>query len=161
MRILRGLLYLIILIAVVIGGLFVGARYNDGPIAIFPGGPLQAGEWVKAPVEDWSFAAGVQEIQMQLIYQETSRTTWFVVHETKAYIPVSLGFPPGKTWHTAADQDGDAILRIDGKLYPVNLSRVMDEGLASEIDVSNRAKYPPPPGGGSGGRWYFNVESRS
>ncbi len=160
MRFIRGLLYLIILVAIVIGAVAFGARFNDGPIAIFPGGPLEAGELVTEDVEDWSFAKEIQEIEMQLTYQNTSRTTWIVVHEGKAYIPVSLSFPPGKTWHYAADENGEAIVRIDGKRYPVSLSRVMDEGLATQIDTSLSAKYPPPPGGGEGGRWYFNVSSR-
>ncbi len=160
MRILRGLLYLILFGALAIGGLAIGARFNDGPIAIFPGGPLIAGETVEAPVDDWSFAADVQEIEMQLMAQETSRITWVVVHDTKAYIPVSLSFPPGKTWHKVADENGAAILRIDGKKYPVSLSRVMDEEYATQIDESLRQKYPPPPGSEGGDRWYFEVISR-
>ena len=164
MRFIRGLLYLIIFVAIIVGGVFVGARFNDGPIAIFPGGPLEAGELIADPVEDWSFVTDIQEIEMQLAYQNTSRTTWIVVHEGKAYIPVSLGFPPGKTWHYAADENGEAILRIDGKKYPVALSRVMDEELAVQIDEPLRAKYPRLPGNGGGedepSRWYFNVSSR-
>ncbi len=160
MRILRGLLYLVVLLAICVGAVFFGARFNDGPIAIFPGGPLQSGNLVVDPVEDWSFAADIQEIELQLAYQDTSRTTWIVVHEGNGYIPVSLSFPPGKTWHKAADEDGAAILRIDGKKYNVDLSRVMDEDLAVQIDETLRMKYPPPPGSGNGGRWYFGIESR-
>ena len=160
MRILRGLLYLILLIALGIGGVAIGARFNDGPIAIFPGGPLIAGETIDAPIDDWSFAADIEEIEMQLMAQETSRITWIVVHETKAYLPVSLGFPPGKTWHKVADENGAAIIRIDGKKYPVSLSRVMDEGHASQIDGSLSKKYPPLPGGEGSERWYFEVISR-
>ena len=160
MRILRGLLYLVILIALAIGGVAIGARFNDGPIAIFPGGPLIAGTTVDAPIDDWSFAADIQEIEMQLMAQETSRITWVVVHETNAYIPVSLGFPPGKTWHKVADENGAAILRIDGKKYPVSLSRVMDEDYATQIDTSLGKKYPALPGSEGGERWYFKVTSR-
>ena len=163
MRILRGLLYLIIFIALAIGGVAIGARFNDGPIAIFPGGPLIAGETVDTPIDDWSFVADIQEIEMQLMAQETSRITWVVVYEKKAYIPVSLSFPPGKSWHKVADENGAALLRVDGKKYPISLSRVMDEDLAKKIDGPLSAKYPALPGGDDSeeiGRWYFEVRSR-
>ena len=159
MRIIRGIFYVIVLIAIVIGGVAFGARFNDGPIAIFPGGPLEAGESVTEPVTDWTFATDIPEIEMQLTYQNTSRTTWIIVHDGKAYIPVSLSFPPGKTWHYAADENGEAILRIDGKKYPVTLTRVMNEELASKIDVPAAEKYSGGPPG-DGGRWFFNVQSR-
>lgn len=163
MRILRGFFYFIILVAIGIGVLFVGARFNDGPLAIIPGGPLKSGAMVSEAVDDWSFASDIQEIAMQLTYQNTSRTTWIVVYENKAYIPVSMSFPPGKSWHYAADEDGRALLRIAGKRYPVSLSRVMDEELAEQIDVNTAQKYPNLPTGDGDdgpGRWYFNVESR-
>jgi len=159
MRILRGLLYLVLGLAVLIGILFVAARFKDGPIAMIPGGPLEAGELVNDPVTDWSFAADVPEIELQLSYQPSSRTTWIVVHDGRAFVPVSLSFPPGKRWHLAADQNGSALLRIEGRRYPVQLERVRDEAEASQVFEVLRGKYPPPPGSG-GGAWLFEVISR-
>ena len=38
----------------------VVVRFGDGPVGAFQGGPLVGGEMVHAPVDDWSFAAGVE-----------------------------------------------------------------------------------------------------
>lgn len=161
MRFIRGLFYLILLVALLIGGLFIGARFNDGPIAVIPGGPLKAGELVAEPVTDWSFVTDIQEIEMQLVAQSTSRITWVVAYEGRAFIPVSLSFPPGKTWHYTADEDGAAILRIEGKKYPVQLTRLKDEAEAAPVFEVLRGKYPPPPGSEGGNAWLFEITSRA
>ena len=101
-----------VVVVVLVVVLFVFARFADGPIAIIPGGPLQAGELVADPVADWAFAESIDEIEMQLASDDTSRTTWILYQDGNAYIPCSLGFPPGKDWHLRADKDGRAIVRI-------------------------------------------------
>lgn len=53
---------LILLILVVL----VGARFADGPIAIFADGPFTSGERVSGPEPDWSFARDLQEVEFQL-----------------------------------------------------------------------------------------------
>src|SRR5437773_61502 len=103
-RIVRSIVIILLVLVVAIGAVFVGARFHDGPLALIPGGPLQRGELVAQAPTDWSFAAGVQEIEMQLAYENTSRTTWIVAKDGAAYIPCSLNFPPGKRWYKAADQ---------------------------------------------------------
>lgn len=158
MRILRGSLYAMIAVVVGIGALFLGACFTDGPLAMIPGGPLSSGEWAAEPVSDWSFAADVEEIELQLVSQRRSRTTWIVVHQGRAYIPVSLSFPPGKSWHLEADQRGAAVLRIEGQRYPVELTRVKDEAQAAEVFPALREKYTPPPGGSEA--WLFEIRSR-
>ncbi|MEO6025917.1 MAG: hypothetical protein ABIR79_03505, partial [Candidatus Binatia bacterium] len=91
MRIVGGLVVLIAL------GFF-GARFHDGPLGPIPGGPLVGGDAIAGPVTDWAFAADVQEIELQLLSQSRSRTTWIIVKDGKAYIPAATEFPPGKTW---------------------------------------------------------------
>jgi hypothetical protein len=130
------------------------ARYLDGPIGPLPGGPLEAGELHELPISDWSFAADEELIEMQLLSQGRSRTTWFLVREREGFIPCSLSFPPGKSWHQSALRDGRALLRIRGKRYPVVLKRVKDVRLAQELGYVLRAKYGNEPLG-SGGIWYF------
>jgi hypothetical protein len=159
MRFLRILLFLVLGVGVLVVALFAVARLGDGPIAIIPGGPLRSGPLVEEPVADWSFAAGVEEIELQLASQSVSRTTWIAVHEGVAYIPATLSFPPGKSWHLEAARHGDAVLRIEGRRYPVTLRRVEDEARASAVQQVLRGKYPPPPGSG-GGLWLFEVRSR-
>jgi len=159
MKILKIALYVVLGLGALVVALFVAARLGDGPIAILPGGPLRSGPVVEEPVADWSFAADVEEIELQLASQSISRTTWIAVHEGVAYIPARLGFPPGKSWHFEADRNGDAVLRIEGRRYPVSLRRLEDETRASAVQQVLRAKYAPPPGSG-GGLWLFEVHSR-
>ncbi len=159
--ILKALLAVVVLVAVAVGALFAYARFHDGPIAIIPGGPLVAGELVTAPVADWSFAKDVDQIEMQLAYEKSSRITWILVKDGAAYIPCSLEFPPGKRWHFAADENGAATVRIDGKLYPVTLVRVKDDARAKDLGAVVVAKYmdgKPPENGG--GVWFFELEPR-
>ena len=158
--ILKAIAFLVVLVVVAVGALFAYARFHDGPIALIPGGPLVAGELVTTPVADWSFAKDVNEIALQLAYEKSSRTTWILVKDGAAYIPCSLEFPPGKRWHLAADKDGAATVRIDGKLYPVTLVRVKDEALQKDLGQIALAKYmngQPPRGGGV---WFFKLEPR-
>ncbi len=160
-KIFKGLVILVVLVAVGIGALFAAARFHDGPLALIPGGPLVAGELVTEPVADWSFAKDVPEIELQLAYESTSRTTWILVKDGAAYIPCTLAFPPGKRWHKAADQNGAATVRIQGKLYPVTLVRVKDDALAKGIGEVVLAKYPVRPEQSEGGAWFFKLEPRA
>jgi len=158
MIVFRWLFRLILVLAIGVAALAFVARFLDGPIGPLPGGPLRGGLFVSEPVSDWTFAAGEQEIELQLDAQSTSRTTWILVHEGRAYVPASTEFPPGKTWHRAALEDGRATLRIAGKRYPVTLTRVEDEALAAAVRQVAEAKYPQRPGGEA---WLFSVKSPS
>ena len=84
LRVVGGLL---VLLLVVIGGLLIGARFADGPIAIIAGGPFTSGRLVTDPDPDWSFVRDVREVEFQLLEPARSRTTWILYHQGKAYIP--------------------------------------------------------------------------
>jgi len=159
-RILKLLGILVGLLVVAVGALFIGARFHDGPLALIPGGPLVAGELVAGPVTDWSFAAAVPEIELQLAYQDSSRITWILVNGGAAFIPASLSYPPGKRWHKAADQNGAAIVRLQGKRYPVTLKRVQDPALQENLEKTVVGKYQNVPSG-EGGVWFFKLEPRT
>jgi hypothetical protein len=160
MRILRALGLVIVGMAAVVALLFVAARFHDGPLAMIPGGPLTAGTLVTDPVQDWRFAADEDTIELQLADEDTSRTVWILVNEGLAFIPCSLGFPPGKRWHRRADQDGRALLRIQGKRYPVTLQRTGDVELKAALLSIIDSKYGGGPPGDAG-IWFFAVTSRS
>ena len=160
-RIVRGLVILIVVIAVGIGALIAGARMHDGPLGPIPGGPLVAGELVATPPTDWSFAANEKQVEMQLAYENDSRTTWILVENGAAYIPCSLDFPPGKRWYKAADADGAAIVRIAGKRYGVTLSRVKDQPTIDAIGKVALAKYPEAQRSRGGPVWFFKLEPRA
>ena len=158
MKILKAIGVVLAALLLLVVLLFVGARFADGPIAVIPGGPLTSGELVEGGRVDWSFATDIEEIEFES--GGRSRTTWIVVHEGEAYIPCSLGFPPGKTWHEEILDDPNGMLRVDGKRYPRKFVKVEDEGLYATLVSLVRDKYPPPPGSGEGGAWFFHVQPR-
>ncbi len=158
MVVLRWVMRIVVGLVVLIALVFFGARFHDGPLGPIPGGSLEAGDAVAGPVTDWSFAADVQEIELQLVSQSRSRTTWIIVHEGKAYIPAATEFPPGKTWHRDALRDGRAILRVSGQRYPVTLTKVEDAALTAAVRTVALAKYPARP---AGDVWLFAVAPRA
>jgi hypothetical protein len=159
MIVLRWVVRIVAISVLIAGAIAMAARVHDGPLGPFPGGALVAGTDVAEPVADWSFAATIEEIELQLASQTTSRITWVLVHDGKAYVPASTVFPPGKTWHEKALSDGRATLRIDGKKYPVTLAKVEDAGAIDALRGVAAEKYQPPPGGRDG-VWFFSVTSR-
>ncbi len=165
MTALRWLIRIVLALVAAVALLFLVSRFADGPlVAPIPGGPLVSGEEVSEPVTDWAFAREVGEIELQLASQTSSRTTWILLLDGQAYVPCSLGFPPGKSWYKEAAADGRATLRIEGKRYPVTLTK-LDDAAVQQMEATVRAevtrKYGrEPPSGAGGGVWLFRVESR-
>jgi hypothetical protein len=159
MTMVRWLFRVLVGFAVAIGLLFVVARFHDGPLGPIPGGALVAGELVTQPVTDWSFVKDVPEIELQLVSQNRSRTVWILEQGGEAFIPCSTSFPPGKTWYRLAAQDGRAILRIQGRRYPVMLTRKEDPALGGLLrqEVLRKYKNVPP---GESEAWVFLISSR-
>jgi hypothetical protein len=162
MTALRWLLRIAAVVVALFALVFFAARFHDGPLGPIPGGPLAAGDLVAEPVADWSFVKDTGEIELQLDAQPRSRVTWIFYLDGKAYVPCSLGFPPGKNWHHLAAQDGRATLRIDGKRYPVTMTR-LDDAAAQVIGPAARAelerKYGDLPASDAG-VWLFEIASR-
>ncbi len=156
MAALRWIVRSVVVVLLLGAALVVGARFHDGPIGPVPGGPLVSGDIASEPVRDWSFAADVREIELQLDAQRISRTTWILVHDKRAYIPAATEFPPGKTWHRHALEDGRATLRIAGTRYPVLLRKVDDPAVLDAVRAVAEKKYPSRPGGEV---WLFEVTS--
>jgi hypothetical protein len=162
MSLLRWLLRIVVGLAALVALLFFAARLHDGPLGPIPGGPLEAGAEVTEPVADWAFVKDIAEVELQLASQGSSRTTWILFHEGQAYVPCSLGFPPGKSWHHAAAADGRAVLRIEGKRYPVTLTKLDDaavQQLADTVRSEVTRKYGEVPPGDAG-VWLFQISSR-
>jgi len=160
MRFIVFLIKAAVIIGLLAGVIFGGARLHDGPISMIPGGPFESGDWVDGPVSDWSFAKDIPTVELQLDGEDTSRTVWILVRNDRAYIPCSLTFPPGKKWHLRAAENGRAILRIEGKRYPVTLERLRDdERFAPELKQITSMKYGTTPPSDSG-VWFFSVRSR-
>jgi hypothetical protein len=160
MTVVRWLVRILGALVVLVALLFILARYHDGPLGPIPGGPLAAGDLVTVPVDEWSFARDEQEVELQLASEKRSRTVWLLVNQGQAYVPCSLAFPPGKHWYRDAEKDGRATLRIQGRRYPVSLSRTDDPALGDALRAEVERKYgnPPPT---DGGVWIFHVTSRA
>jgi hypothetical protein len=144
LRIVFGLLALLVLL---IGGLLVGARFADGPIAIVAGGPFRSGELVSGPEPDWSFVENVQEVEFQLLDPARSRTTWILHHDGKAYIP--SGYMTTwwgrlwKRWPHEAEKDPRILLRIGDKLYERKLVRIQEGPAVAPLLAQLSSKYAP------------------
>lgn len=127
-RFLRVVAGLFALLIVALGGLAIAARFSDGPIVIFAGGPFSSGEMVAGAEPDWSFVRDVREVEFQLLDPPRSRITWILDHEGKAYIP--SGYMTTwwgriwKKWPHEAEKDGRTLLRIGDDLYERQLVRV-------------------------------------
>ena len=168
MRVLRWLARAIGLVVLLLVMLVFGARFGDGPIAIIPGGPLEAGELVTGAEPDWTFARDIPEMEFQLVEPPQSRTIWLQVHDKKLYVVSGyMNSTIGrlwKKWPAQALRDGRAVIRIDGKRYERQLVRILDdrpllEAIAAEV---NR-KYGAPlraEMAASGDAWFFALEPR-
>ncbi len=167
LRIVLGVLGSLALVIVVV---LIGARFADGPVAIFAGGPFTSGELVTGPEPDWSFAHDIREVEFQLVVPPRSRTTWILEHEDRIFIPcgymTTRWGKVWKQWPIEALEDGRAILRIGDKLYERQLVRIEEGPLLAPLVAELSRKYA---GGAhigteavtSGYLWLFELAPRS
>jgi len=160
----------IVLAAIVLAllALVLVARFGDGPTAILPGGPLEAGELYVGPEPDWTFARDIPEMEFQLVDPPVSRTIWLEVVDGKLYaLSGYMNSTVGKLWKhwpMQAEKDPRAVIRIDGKRYERRLRRLGPDdpalpGIASEV----RRKYGAPlqpEMAATGDAWFFALEPR-
>ncbi|NRA00661.1 MAG: hypothetical protein HRU01_29595 [Myxococcales bacterium] len=155
---------------VLLGVVFIGARFADGPLEIIAGGPFSSGELVTGPEPDWAFAHDLREVEFQLVDPPRSRTTWILEHAGRIYIPCgymtsTLG-KIWKQWPIEALNDGRAILRIDDKLYERDLVRIEEGRLLEPLTAELSRKYAGgadigPAAVTSGSLWLFELAPRS
>jgi hypothetical protein len=140
-RILRGLAFLVGVLAAALVALLLGGRFLDGPLGPVTGGPLRSGELVAERSVDWSFARDLGELELQLASPPRSRTTWLLVHENHLYVPCSFDVPIPKRWPHQAERDGRAMVRVAGRRYERQAVRVTDPALHAELSRLLREKY--------------------
>ena len=137
-----------IALAIVVGLSLVSllARSSDGPIGAFAGGPLVEGERLEEGLSNWSSYEGVSEIDMQLLEPPRSRRLWLLVDEGNLYLPSGWvrSMPFWKHWPHQAQADGRALLRIEGRIYPVELVKVENDDLRWNLARKLSAKYDLP-----------------
>lgn len=155
---------------VVVAGLALtalAARMSDGPIGAFAGGPLESGERMAAGLSDWTEFRGVDAIDLQLLEPPRSRRVWIIVDDDGSlYIPSGFvrSLPIWKHWPHEAVTDGRSVVRIEERLYPVQLVRVEDMPLLSKLGRRLVAKYAlPAPEGPPDPEdfWIFRVDPRT
>ena len=161
---------LLIVLILGVGGLLIGARFSDGPLAIIAGGPFTTGQRVTGLVPDWSFVHDTREVEFQLLEPARSRTTWIIEHEVKAYIPsgymTTWWGKIWKKWPHEAEKDGRILLRVDDKLYERQLVRVDTGPLLAPLTAELGRKYAggaskiPVEAVTSGYLWLFELAPR-
>ena len=125
------------------------ARLGDGPKAIFPGGPLEAGALHTGAEPDWTFARDLQEIEFQLVEPPVSRTIWVQVVDGKLYVvsgymKTAIG-KLWKQWPLQAEKDPRAVIRIDGVRYERQVVRLQaDDPVLAGISAEVQRKYNTP-----------------
>ena len=131
-------------------------RLSDGPLVeMLPGGPFTSGEIIMEGPGDWSFLADRMTVEFESAGR--SRVVWIHVLDGDAYLGASLGFPPFKTWHETALEDPAAVLRVDGKRYPRNLTKIDDEEIRARLREAGNRKYGGSPDPSSD-TWYFRLD---
>ncbi len=146
----RALRWIVSLCGIAVAALVLFAtavRFADGPVGAFPGGPLVDGAMVHTPVGDWDFAADVELVELQLMQPPRSRTTWILVEEGRAFIPCGVpNFRLLKQWPHQALADGRALVRIEGRRFPVQLVRIGNPELERRLAERMGGKYPTSEG---------------
>ncbi len=149
-----------LVVGVALFGVAFAARWHDGPIGPFPGGSLVAGEVVSTPVTDWSFAAPLQTLELEVNPdQPRAITTWFLIVDGVLYVPSGDG--ASKTWTHQVVQDGRVRARIDGKIYELQATRVTDRELGKRLSAAVHEKYGFGDGQPVEGGWAFALAPRS
>jgi hypothetical protein len=121
--------------------IFFFARFGDGPLGPFPGGPLH-GPIRHEPEEGWSFAANLETMQIQVGSDPPrSVTTGLIFRQGSLYAPVLLA--PLARWDDVVDAHSRVIVRIDGALYALRAIPVVEPDWHEVLMEAGRRKYGP------------------
>ena len=155
MRLLRRAAYALGALLAAVFLVWLGARFHDGPLGPFPGGPMD-GEVVKDAAVDWSFVAERPTIAIQTSNPPRSRTVWLVVHDGALYVP--SGFVAAKQWPHLLAEDPVVLLRIDERLYLRTAVRVTDPDLLALLWKKVADKYAVEESTDHESHWIFRME---
>ncbi len=130
------------------------------------------GTSAEGPIADWTFANEVTLCQIQIragIRPHAINLNCMATPSGQLYLSCSQC--DGKYWSVRAANNGWARLRLDGTVYPVQLTRVMDpdeldRAWLARVTKLNSLEAPanpaPPPGTPRPDHWWsFRVEWRS
>lgn len=152
LRVIGILILALVGVAAVVG---IVARYGDGPVGPWPGGPLRSGSLAAEASPDWSFARELPTIELETLASGRSRTTWVLVVGDNLYVP--CGLPGIKRWPHALAQDPRVVLRLAGRRYERSAVRVTDPEVISELGAEAARKYKAS---GDFEVWFFRMDPR-
>ncbi len=159
-RILKAVLGLAALVVLTLVGVGVAARFHDGPIGPFPGGAFVAGEAAGPGAGDFSAVKDESTLELEMTPDNPrSITAWFVVVGGTLYVPSASA--ESKTWPGLVAADGRVRVRIGGKIYDLQATRVTDREVGGLIAEAVHAKYGVGDGTPMEGAWAFELLPRS
>lgn len=121
--------------------IFFFARFGDGPLGPFPGGPLH-GPIRHEPEEGWAFAADLDTMEIQIGSDPPrSVTTGLIVRQGSLYAPVVLA--PLARWDDVVDAHPRVTVRIAGALYARRAIPVDEPDWREVLVEAGRRKYGP------------------
>jgi len=143
----RTLIFFLTLVSTILLGFGVvkyAARSSDGPLEVISGGPFQTGQLVESTT-NWSFVDQHMTIEMQTMSPSTSRTMWVVVVDNRVFVITSYMKSRiarlWKKWPHGIKDDPRALIRIDGKIYPMQLSRIQKDDAINAVLLRFNQKY--------------------
>lgn len=138
----------------VLGALRFGARFSDGPLGPFGGGPLSGTHAPGRP--DWSTAGDTIELQIDPAHPWSVRT-YAIPLDGELYVPSFLG--PYRTWPGAALRDPRVVVRLGRTLYDRRLVQVTDATLRARVAeaMSTRHGYARDGIPARATTWYFHL----
>jgi hypothetical protein len=159
LRLLRAIAWTIFGIAVIAVAIGLFARILDGPLGPFPGGPLISGELVTDPDPGWSSAAEVRTMELQVNpAHPLTRTVWVLVDQGELFVPA--GWASRKSWPTQALEDGRVVVRIGGRRYERQATRVTDPVRVDALRAALGRKYGVTPNPNGDDTWFFRLGPR-
>ena len=136
---------------------------SSGPVWLerLPGGVL-TGEFVSAPVDDWTFVqdAGLCQLEARPSFPHSVTLNCFA---SNGELYIGCMACEGKMWSTYVSSDPNARVKIGGKIYAVTMHRLTDQ---EEIRVPWLSRWQKLRGNSDApavppGYWLFHVTSRS
>ncbi len=122
-------------------------KSHDGPLEIISGGPFTSGVAVH-DVTDWAFMDEFPTIELQTMAPPRSRIMWLVVVNNRMYVMSNyMNSHIGRMWKQWPHQvrkDNRALVRADGKLYELQLTRILDSSNLQEVSLAFKEKYSTP-----------------
>ena len=142
-----------VIIAVGVVGLLVS------PYSPIPGGQL-SGEVVDRAISDWSFAEHERICHFEMNAPEVhSITVTCIVADKQLYVGCMRC--PSKSWHEYVTADPSTRYKVDGKIYPVTATRILDRVSIERLWKARRLKDGDEnPGPAPDDYWMFHLTSR-